>query len=230
MRLLAALLLGGCAAGSGASGAPAAAREEVFVCEGAGAPIAASVFLPATGTVSLPTAIVAVGAQRWDRYGDLPGKPWGHYRQIAEALTARGAAVILFDKGGTGATAGPPATFASRVAELLQVVGCTRARPEVGPITYVGHSQGAAVVVEAARTERPAALVLLSPAPGTGEAPEGVPSTVIQAASEATPSLRPITIPGVNHLLFPEPAVAGTSRVADEALRAIGDAVLATRP
>lgn len=228
MWLLAAFLSSGCAAGSGAGAEPAATREETFSCEGAGAPIGASIFWPTKGTVSLPTAIVVVGAQRWDRYGDLPDKAWGHYRDIAQALAARGAAAVLFDKGGTGVTGGPPASFDRRVDELTQVVACARARPEVGPLTLVGHSQGASVALAQARRDAPAALVLLSPAAGGGDLPEGVPVTVIQAAAEATPALRPILIPNANHLLMIEPAVAGTTHVAPEALQVITDAVLAT--
>ena len=223
---LAAMLFVGCAAGPGSAGTPAAIREETFSCEGAGAPIGASFYWPATGTVSLPTAVIAVGAQRWNRYGDLPDRPWGHYRDIANALAARGVAVVLFDKGGTGVTGGPPSSFDTREDEVLQVVACARARPEVGPVTYVGHSQGAAVMVAAAARDRPARLVLLSPAAGTGAAPAGLPVTVIQPASEATPALRPTVVAGVNHLLIPEPAVAGTSHVSPEALTLIGDAVL----
>ena len=224
------MLFVGCATGPGSVGAPAAIREETFSCEGTGPAIGASFFWPARGTVSLPTAVVAVGAQRWNRYGDLPDRPWGHYRDIANALAARGVAVVLFDKGGTGVTGGPPSSFDVRVDEVLQVVACARARPEVGPISYVGHSQGAAVMVVAAARERPAALVLLSPSAGTGAGPPGLPVTVIQPAGEATPALHPTLIAGVNHLLIPEPAVAGTSHVSSEALARIGDAVLGGPP
>ncbi len=219
------LLFGGCTGRPGTAEGGVGVREETFVCAGDGDSIGASFFWPSAGTASLTTAVVAVGAQRWNRYGDLPGQPWGHYRDIALAVAGRGAAVVLFDKGGTGVTGGPPATFDARVREVLQVLSCVRTRPEVGSIVLVGHSQGAAVVAAAAVRNPPLRLVLLAPSAGVST-DVGIPVTVIQPATEATPALRPILVGGVNHLFLPEPATAGTSHVSAEALEQIGDAVL----
>jgi len=227
-RLLLLAMLAACTSGRGGAD-PAEFREERATCPGR-RPVGMSYFWPTRGTVSLPTAIVVVGGQRWDRYGDLQDKRWGHYRQIAQALAKQGAAAVLFDKGGTGETGGPPADLPGRIGELVQVAGCVRERMEVGELTLIGHSQGASVVVAAASEVAPRRLVLLSPGTALGELPEGMPVTVIQAADEAIPSLRPITFPGVNHLLIEEPATPGVSKVAPEVLATIARVVNGEAP
>lgn len=215
--------LAACNAGSAGSGA-AAFREERATCAGR-RPIGVSYFWPTRGAVSLPTAIVVVGGQRWDRYGDLPDKRWGHYREMAEALATAGAAAVLFDKGGTGETGGPPPDLPARVAEVVQVAGCVRERPEVGELTLVGHSQGASVVVAAAGEVAPRGLVLLSPGAELGALPPELRVVVVSPADEANPTHRPVSVPGVNHLLIQEPATPGVSHVAPEAIEAIVKAV-----
>jgi pimeloyl-ACP methyl ester carboxylesterase len=182
-------------------------------------PLAATLVLPAK--TPAPTAIIAVGAQMWDRWGDLPEKQWGHYRDVARALQAAGAAALVFDKGGTGATGGPARDVTGRADEVEAAVACARARPEVGPIWLIGHSQGSAVVVQAAATVKPAGMVLLSPI-----VPPPAGAVAIQAEAESNPAWSPIVIPGASHLLMPEPAEAGVSHVDPRALRAVVAAVV----
>lgn len=180
---------------------------------------------PLHGTLvgtSGPVVVVVVGAQMWDRWGDLPDKKWGHYRDITHALADAGASAYTFDKGGTGATGGEPQDLDGRVGELLAAVTCVRAARPTAPIVLLGHSQGAAVVAAAAAQVAPAAVVLLNPAVAP---PAG--AVVLQDDAEARPEWNPIVIPGADHLLFPSPAVAGVTHVDPRALDAIVHAVLA---
>lgn len=226
MSPLAALLLLGCAAGTPAPGSSPRFREELTSCPSK-PPLGTSFYWPASASGPIPLAVVLVGAQPWNRYGDLATKPWSHYRDIAEALASAGTAVLLFDKGGTGETGGRSPEFADRVNEAVAAVACGRARTEVGSVVLVGHSQGAAVALAAAPEAVPDRIVLLAPGAGLPDFPAGVPVAIIQPTGEASPSVKATLIPGVNHLFLREPARAGTSRVDPQALAAIVAAVRA---
>jgi hypothetical protein len=165
-----------------------------------------------------PVAVIAVGAQMWDRWGDLPGVPWSHYRQIAAAIEAAGYTVFTFDKGGTGATGGEATGVDARADEVVAAVACVRANGAVGPLVLIGHSAGGAVVNHAVERTRPAHVLTLNP---QAAPTEFAPASVIQSESEANPMWEPTVIPGADHLLFPEPAEAGVSTVDPRALGAI---------
>lgn len=210
------LLLYACAA------APPPPTTEDIVCP-YDPPLHATILRPAGAAGALTTALVVPGAQPWDRWGDLPDKRWGHYREFASAIVAAGAAAVVYDKVGIGATGGRPRGIEGRKAEVVALAGCLRARSDVGPLVLVGHSQGATAVSETAASLHPAAVVLLSP---VGPPPDGVPVTVIQSDAEAHDEWHPVVIPGVSHLLMPEPAEPGTSHVDPRALDAAARAVV----
>lgn len=200
---------------------PAPTLEEV-VCP-FDPPLHATLLRPAGATGALPTAVIVPGAQPWDRWGDLPDKRWGHYRELATAIVAAGGAALVYDKVGIGATGGRQKGLDGRKAEVVALASCLRARPDVGPLVLVGHSQGAAAVGETTSAIGPAAVVLLSP---VGPPPEGVPVTVIQSDAEAHDEWHPVVIPGASHLLMAEPAVPGVSHVDARALDVAARAVV----
>jgi pimeloyl-ACP methyl ester carboxylesterase len=210
----------------------AAVTETRLTCPAPDRPLAASV-IAGPGVGPRPGAVVLVGAQGWDRYGDLPDGPkWVHYRDVAEAIAGAGGVALLFDKGGTGETGGPPAGATQRVREAVAAAACLRSRPEVDParVWLVGHSQGAMVAVRAAPEAKPAGLALLSPI--ASEAPAGLPFVVVRGTAdggEATdagllagrPDARRVLVEGGDHLLM----VGGSARISEVATRAVAEAV-----
>ncbi len=128
---------------------PAAEGTDVW-CPAEPRPLAGTWLAP-KGDGPFPTALILVGARPWNRWGDAPDAPWGHYRDIAEALVAGGAAVLVFDKGGTGQTGGTTVNLSARVTEARAAVSCALAQPGADPqrFSLVGHSQGSVVATHA---------------------------------------------------------------------------------
>jgi uncharacterized protein len=119
-------------------------------------------FLPATGHPSRPgaepipgPAVLICNGNAGDRSHRLP---------LAEALTERGYAVLLFDYRGYAGNPGSPSEDGLR-ADARAAVEALAARPEVDPerIAYFGESLGAAVAGALATERPPAALVMRSP-------------------------------------------------------------------
>jgi dienelactone hydrolase len=235
-----------------ASAAPSATitapRTLPLPCPAPDRPLGATLWLPATGAGPFPTAIVLVGAQPWNRDGDLPGRPWHHYADLADAIARAGGAALLFDKGGTGVTGGAPADLDQRAREAVAAIACARARPEVDPgrLVLVGHSEGSEVALEVALGGAPiAGLVLLSPVvlpAGLARLPP-VPVTLVRGEADGGDDAdrdrmaalgargRHVLVPGGDHLLFdtrtgpPDPADPATT-IAPAAARAVVEAVV----
>jgi uncharacterized protein len=119
-------------------------------------------FLPAIGRPDRSGAEPAPGPAVLICNGNAGDR--SHRLPLAEALSERGYAVLLFDYRGYAGNPGPPSeeglrTDARAAAEALA------ARPEVDPerIAYFGESLGAAVAGGLATERPPAALVLRSP-------------------------------------------------------------------
>jgi uncharacterized protein len=119
-------------------------------------------FLPARGQPGRygagPTpgpAVLICNGNAGDRSHRLP---------LAEALTERGYAVLLFDYRGFAGNPGSPSEDGLR-ADARAAVEALAARPDVDPerIAYFGESLGAAVAGGLATERPPAALVLRSP-------------------------------------------------------------------
>ena len=87
-----------------------------------------------------------------------------HRLALAEALTERGYAVLLFDYRGYAGNPGTPSEEGLR-ADARAAIDALAARPEVDPerIAYFGESLGSAVAGGLATERPPAALVLRSP-------------------------------------------------------------------
>jgi fermentation-respiration switch protein FrsA (DUF1100 family) len=121
----------------------------------------ASWFLPAThrfgsdGDRPAGPAVLIFNGNAGDRSHRLP---------LAEALTERGYAVLLFDYRGYARNPGRPTEEGLR-ADARAAIDALAARPEVDPerIAYFGESLGSAVAGGLATERQPAALVLRSP-------------------------------------------------------------------
>lgn len=125
-------------------------------------------FLPAndepgvSGAEKVPgPAVLICNGNAGDRSHRLP---------LAEALTKRGYAVLLFDYRGYAGNPGNPTEEGLR-ADARAAAEVLAARPEVDPerIAYFGESLGSAVAGGLATERPPAALVLRSPPPSTAE-------------------------------------------------------------
>lgn len=125
-------------------------------------------FLPASAQPSRsgaePTpgpAVLIFNGNAGDRSQRLP---------LAEALTERGYAVLLFDYRGYAGNPGNPSEDGLR-ADARAALEALAARPEVDPerIAYFGESLGAAVAGGLATERPPAALILRSPPPSLAE-------------------------------------------------------------
>ncbi len=222
-------------------------------CELEGGTLAASWMAPTAQEGPFPTAVIAVGARPWNRWGDTPDAPWGHYRQMAVALVESGAAVLLFDKGGTGATGGLARDMAGRTEEVQAAAACALEQPGADPkrLVLVGHSQGSSAAVRATINGTPTEhLVLLSPVATEDELaalPPGVRLTLIRGELDGPDAddgrlrvlsarglrARHVVIPHADHLLLdassrvPEAGHPDTA-VHAMALRALTDAVVTT--
>jgi alpha-beta hydrolase superfamily lysophospholipase len=103
------------------------------------------------------------------------GEHIGRYEHMAQALVARGSAVVGPDHVGHGRSAGEPAVvedFESVVDDLRAVV--QDARGEL-PVVMAGHSMGGLIATRYAQRHREdlAGLVLSAPAVGLGPVVEG---------------------------------------------------------
>jgi fermentation-respiration switch protein FrsA (DUF1100 family) len=125
-------------------------------------------FLPAnddpsaSGAQTMPgPAVLICNGNAGDRSHRLP---------LAEALTKRGYAVLLFDYRGYAGNPGNPTEEGLR-ADARAATEALAAQPEVDPerIAYYGESLGSAVAGGLATERPPAALVLRSPPPSIAE-------------------------------------------------------------
>jgi alpha-beta hydrolase superfamily lysophospholipase len=183
--------------------------------------------LPGRG-VRLPAVLIVPGAQLWDRNGDLrSGTPYGHYRDISNALVAMGFAVFRYDKRGLGESTGT-ASFdrETLAADARAVLYAALKRSEIDPKRYilVGHSQGTDVICRMRMDDfgiKPLGVALLSPvaqpeevamlfkcplflAAGERDRSEVVANMkrIAEAARGAGATVRTFLVPGGSHLLF----------------------------
>lgn len=111
-------------------------------------------FLPATGPAPAPTLVVFNG-NGGNRAARAP---------LAGALASEGFSVLLVDYRGYGGNPGSPSEQ-GLASDARAAINYLRTRPDVdqGRVVYFGESLGAAVALELAVQEPPAALVLRSP-------------------------------------------------------------------
>jgi hypothetical protein len=204
--------------------------EETGSCAAPDGPIGTSLYRPERAPSA--AVLVDVGAQSWNRYGDLPqGKAWSHYRAFAQALRTAGVATMLFDKRGTGLTGGRAADVDGRIRDSRAAEKCLRAALPRVPLVRLGHSAGSMIACRAAAAgER---LVLLSPVVSVDEMPD-LPTLLVRGGNDggasadaarlaAHPKARQVVAPGADHLLMI--TEDGRSVVSPVALAAVVDFV-----
>lgn len=151
-------------------GAPFTA-EEVAV-QAKGFTLAGTLLLPKTGKRPCPAVITITGSGQQTRDERLPLPGLEKYRifgQVAEALAARGIAVLRVDDRGVGKSSGlqtlTSATTADFADDVKAQVAYLRSRPEIDPrrIALAGHSEGGVIApMVAASDPQIAAIVLMA--------------------------------------------------------------------
>lgn len=149
-----------------------------------------------------PVALIVAGSGPTDRNGNQPGLVNDHLRHLAQALAAQGIATLRTDKRGVAASAAgapdesalTPQVYAQDAADWLALLD---ARPDLGPVSVIGHSEGALIATLAAQAHPVAALVLLA---GAGEpadrliarqlAAAGLPEPLQQASAAISAALQ----------------------------------------
>ncbi len=135
----------------------------------AGAPAASS---PEARRNPLPAVVLVAGSGPLDRDETVAGIPI--FAQLASALADAGFAVLRYDKRGIGQSGGraESATLHDYADDVVAVVKFLDKRKDIDRkrIAVVGHSEGAAVSLLAARREKKIAALVLIAGPGTSGA------------------------------------------------------------
>lgn len=123
------------------------------------------------GTGPWPAAVIIAGSGPTDRNGNNPGGVSADtYAMLARGLAERGIATLRYDKRSLPATRGSfdfgqvtPHEFAADAAAAARTMA---ARSDIGPISFVGHSEGGMLALLAARAGAPVKRLVLVSATG----------------------------------------------------------------
>ena len=137
----------------------------------AGFSLAGTLTMPgAQGRLRHPAIVLVAGSGTTDRDGTFMGIPL--LAQLAGQLADRGFAVLRYDKRGTGQSGGRIETVTLRdyADDAVAAVKWIARHKEVDDkrVLVIGHSEGAAITLLAAREKRVAALVLMAAMGTTG--------------------------------------------------------------
>jgi pimeloyl-ACP methyl ester carboxylesterase len=123
---------------------------------------------PAMGRLRHPAIVLVAGSGQLERDETVAGIPI--FAQLAGSLAQEGFVVLRYDKRGVGQSGGRSerATLQDYADDLTVAVKWLARRKDIDPkrIAVVGHSEGGAVAMLAAREKKISALVLVA-APGT---------------------------------------------------------------
>ncbi len=156
-----------CGAALAADGAPSPAARDVSLVTATGT-LYGTELVPASAK-PVPLVLVLAGSGPTDRDGNnkmLPG-PNNAYKQLAEALAAKGIATLRYDKRAIGqsaaaATSESDLRFDTYVDDAAGWVAQLRQDKRFSRIVIAGHSEGSLVGMLAARKARADAFVSLA--------------------------------------------------------------------
>lgn len=175
-------------------GAPpdgAYSATEVRIAAPAGHVLAGTLTLPPRHRRRLPAVVLITGISPHERNNGQP--PWMPFRDLADAYTRAGLAVLRVDDRGVGASTGEraPTTTYDEADDVHTEVEWLRARRDIDParIALVGLSEGGLIApIAAAKDRRIAAIVTLA---GPGVSPTQLARYQIELAVNADPSIKP---------------------------------------
>jgi dienelactone hydrolase len=141
--------------------------SEVSIHAAQGHTLAATLTTPLHGGL-VPAAVLITGLSPAERNGGMP--PWMPLRDLADALTRAGIAVLRVDDRGIGKSTGDhaPSTTFDEADDVQTEVAWLRAQPGIDPkrIALVGYSEGGLIdLIVASKDSSVAAIVSLD---GTG--------------------------------------------------------------
>jgi uncharacterized protein len=181
---------------SAANNAPFTAEEVTIPAKGY--TLAGTLLLPKNAKRPLPAVLTITGSGQQTRDEPLPIPGLEQYRpmrQIAEALAARGIAVLRVDDRGVGGSGGRDtlmtATTGSFADDVRAEVAYLRTRSEIDKqrIALVGHSEGGMIAPMVAVTDPDiAAIVLMA---GDGKRGDLISMDQITEVLDKTPGVTP---------------------------------------
>lgn len=157
--------------------APAGAAytaHDVTIQATEGHALAGTLTLPKTRSGRIPAVVTISGSGPQDRDEALAGmRGYRPFRELAEALAARGVAVLRYDDRGFGASTGVHATATSEdfANDAREAVKYLRSRSEIDAdrIFVIGHSEGGMIApMMAAQDSKLRGIVLLAAPAHTG--------------------------------------------------------------
>lgn len=158
---------------AGASAQDAYSETPLSFDSAPGVALAGTLTVP-TGEGPFPGVVLVSGSGLQDRDGgpDAPGMAPGYrmYRDLAHALAERGVASLRYDERGAGeSTAGAEPEAVTSYDYADDVAAAARAldaRPEVGWVGVVGHSEGGAIAPLVATAEPAVDGIVMVAGPG----------------------------------------------------------------
>jgi hypothetical protein len=144
----------------------------VYSAEDVRIPVSGSAILAGTLTLPMgirdpvPAVVLLSGSGPQDRDSFVPiADGWRPFREIADALSSRGIAVLRFDDRGVGASTGDFAAGTERTGadDARAALALLRARPDIAGdrIALLGHSEGARVAMLVAASDAELAGIIL---------------------------------------------------------------------
>jgi uncharacterized protein len=144
-------------------------RETVITFTSGSLTLEGTLTLPNEGT-RWPAAVIIAGSGPTDRNGNsVAGVSTDMYAMLARGLAERGIASLRYDKRALPSRKGSfdmaASTMSDYAADAASAARFLAARPDVGPVSFIGHSEGGSLALIAARDGAPVVgLVLVSSA------------------------------------------------------------------
>lgn len=167
-RVIGVLAMGAIFFGSSADGQ---ARQSELAFSNGAITLQGTLTLPSGGG-PWPAAIIIAGSGPTDRDGNTAMGKSGTYSMLASALAERGIASLRYDKRGLPSSKGSFDMAATTVqdfaADAAAAARVLEARGDIGPVVFVGHSEGGLLALLAAKDRAPVSGLVLVATAGRG--------------------------------------------------------------